>query len=127
MSIKFNKKIRNLIADFRLLPREDSIAYLRRPKKIGKVVDVALTDMSIKRKYEHILLENWKEIIGEQFYRRCRPVTVLINDVLLIGCENSVIHYELEREKKLILEKISTLPKCTHIKDIRFNIANIVS
>lgn len=125
MSItKFNKKIRNLIADFRSLPREESRAYLRKPKQVGLIVDFALANISIKHRCEHVLLENWQFVIDGQFCDRCKPVTILANDVLLISCENSILRQELELIKFNILQKIITLPRCKHIKDIKFRIAD---
>ncbi|MDE6431959.1 MAG: DUF721 domain-containing protein [Opitutales bacterium] len=122
--MKFNRHIRNLIADFRALPREDTRAYLRLPKTVGTIVKFALNNLATKRKGEHVLLENWQTIIGEKFCKRCYPVTILSNDVLLVSCANGVIRSELEIFKSEILVKIVSIPQCSHIRDIRFNISN---
>ncbi len=122
--MKFNKHIRNLIADFRSLPHEDTHAYLRRPKTLGAIVKFALDNLTVKQKCEQILLQNWQFVIGETFCNRCRPITVLNNDVLLINCDNGVIRSELEISKVEILQRITSISQCSHIKDIRFNISN---
>lgn len=122
--MKFNKHIRNLIADFRSLPRENVQSNLRRPKSVGSIVNNALDGLTIKHRGERVLLENWEFIVGEKFSNRCRPITVLKNDVLLINCSNSIIRSELEIVKLEIFQKITSISQCSHIRDIRFNISN---
>ncbi len=124
--MKFSRRIRNLIADFRALPHENSHAYFRRPKSVGNIIEFALTNMTVKRKGENILLDNWYFIVGENFYKRCHPITILNNDILLIGCENSILRAELEIMKTNIFQKIISIPQCSHIRDIRFNISSVL-
>jgi hypothetical protein len=111
-----------LIADLRSLPRDDSHAVLRRPKQIGFAVGVALKNISIKNRCESVLLDNWRSIVGDKFYYRCSPVTILPSDVLIVSCCNGVIRSELELIKPIILSNISALPRCKHVKNVIFRL-----
>lgn len=122
--MRFNRYIRNLIADFRSLPRENTYSIPRKPKMLGMIVGAALDNFMIKHRGEHVLLENWCAVVGEKLCKRCRPTMILANDVLLINCDNGVIRSELVMLKSEIFEKITTFPECERIRDIRFSISN---
>ncbi|MDR1256040.1 MAG: DUF721 domain-containing protein [Puniceicoccales bacterium] len=119
----FKRHIRNLIADLRSLPREESTASLRRPRKIGTVAEVVIKNFAVRSRCEDVLLENWATVVGGNFSSRCSPHKILPSDVLIIRCSNAVIRSELALVKATILENIAKLPRCKHIRDVRFQLA----
>ena len=121
---KFNRAIRNLVADFRGLPRETSRSFSKVPNRIGNTVSVLMKKIAITRvRPERAVQENWCNIVGEKFFSRCSPIKILMNDVLVVQSDNAIIRSELQMKKNSILKKIHEIPRCAKIVDIRF-IAN---
>lgn len=121
---RFSRRIRNLIAVFRGLPIDTSRSFLKRARPVGDTVTALMKKINVTAvRPEHSLQEHWEMIIGSYLSRRCHPVKITNDDVLIIHSANAVVRSELHMQKEKILERIHSLPRCAKISDIRF-IAN---
>lgn len=79
--------------------------------KISKIIK----PISKKKKDNFVILnsltKNWREIVGEKYYRYCYPQKVQFNTnkktVLFVGCYNAAVAFALEGQQNYILEKIA--------------------
>jgi hypothetical protein len=120
--MRLNRHVVDLIADLRSLPHGDGGSALHHPKQVGLIVDLVLKNVSMRSRCDGVLLENWALVVGENFSERCSPITVLQNGILLVSCCNAVVRNELEFKRVSILANIAALPRCKHIRDLRFRL-----
>lgn len=122
--MKLPRKVQNLVADFRGLPRDYSTSLLKEEVPIGalfrgilkKYVEAADTRKSAK------LLEYWPLIVGNLFAEIAQPHRVTARGVLLIKVQNSVIRQELSFQKAEILDRIRRICPETRISALSFSL-----
>lgn len=114
----FSKKIEDLVADFRGLPRTVSEASRNPPISLDNILE------QIKEKYnlekpspERSIVENWNEIFGS-LASRCSPLSLKEDKILVISVANQTLRSELQFRKQTIIKKIQKLPFCETISDI---------
>ena len=118
---QFSRKIRNLIAEFRGLPPEQSRSFLKRAKSVGETVSVLMKRINgSNRRPEAVIQNNWQAIVGVNLAKYCEPVKILPNDVFLVRCPNAVARSELQMIKGRILDNLHKFHHCEKISDIRF-------
>ena len=117
----FGRKIRNLIAEFRGLPTEQSHSFLKKPHVVGDAVCAILKrfDMHAVRP-ENIIQDNWADIIGIKLVKYCEPLKITLGDVLIVKCPSAVVRSELQILKGKILESLHKFAACKKISDVRF-------
>ena len=120
MKFIFSKRFRNLIANLRELPEENTFSVLRKPKTIGFLVQRVMQESMSTKTTKDIIQENWGKIIGEKFYKRTIPTKITDDNILIVTCQNVVIRSEMSFLKPSIIEKVRALPRCESIADIRF-------
>lgn len=121
MRPRFSKKIQNLIADFRGLPHDDSVAFMREEVPIEVLADrliVKLTktpEARISTKIE----EHWPTLVGHPLQQLSKPGRI-VKGILLVNVQNSVARQELMFRQKEILKKIQQLCPQSRIQKIVF-------
>jgi predicted nucleic acid-binding Zn ribbon protein len=116
----FNRNIRNLIAEFCGLPRENGPAFRKEARPIANVVSFIIKKQGkAKRQAEQAIQNNWALIVGHRLANHCQPVKVLNTDILVIHSSNAVVRSELQMQKSGILTRLHRIPYCEKISDIR--------
>lgn len=120
MKFNFSKRFRNLIANFRELPEENTFSVLRKPKTIGFAIQRVMQESMSTKTTKDIIQENWSKIIGEKFDKRTIPTKITDDNVLVVTCQNVVIRSEMAFLKPSIIDKVRSLPRCESITDVKF-------
>ena len=114
----FSKKIEDIIADFRRLPRTTSESSKHAPMSLDSVLE------QIEKKYnlekpspERSIVENWNDIFGT-LASRCSPISLKDDKVLVVSVANQTLRSELQFRKRTIPKKIQALPFCETISEI---------
>ena len=122
--MSFPRRVDNLIADFRGLPRDYSTSLLKEELPIGKLLQGILkkyaTTADTKSNAE--IFEYWPLIIGDLFAGITSPRRVTPDGTLIIRVQNSVVRQELFFQKNEILERIQHFCPRNHIQKIVFSL-----
>lgn len=144
----FSRSVRNLLAELRGLPEEqtplpetivakahgsESVARKRRrteeaafttdrefstPAGIEKIL---VSHGIFSGSAQSVIRENWETIAPAALVHRCEPAELRDGlTTLVIVCENATVRQELEFSKRAMLKKIRTLHGCARIKKISF-------
>lgn len=115
----FRRDVENLIADLRGLPNSRSRAKVRAATPLDNIVEVIFERYQIGQdNLENVIMQHWKDIVGEKTAHRCRPQRLVNNQRLIILAGNPVIRQELQFSQGKILRKLHTLPGCQCIRDV---------
>ncbi|MDR0590632.1 MAG: DUF721 domain-containing protein [Puniceicoccales bacterium] len=122
--MKFSRKIQNLIADFRGLPRDDSLSKSRDERSIAQLFHEILKKYAIKSSVEiaEAVLENWPRIAGNTLCKLCTPQGITAAGTLTVKVQNSVVRQELFLQKKEILQRIHEICPQSGIGDVVFSL-----
>ncbi|MDR3317656.1 MAG: DUF721 domain-containing protein, partial [Puniceicoccales bacterium] len=121
---KFSQKVENLIADFRELPRDNSMATLHEAYSAEQLFRNILKKYTVKSdiKIESEIIENWPAIVGDTFCMLCTPHKISPDGALIIKVQNSVIRQELFLRKEEFLRQIRHFCPASYIKNIGFSL-----
>lgn len=90
--------------------------------KIDTVVTKTLKGLGLKdRFHEEMVFEAWNEMVDDFIATQARPVS-LERRVLAIQVLHATVHYELERMKGRILERMQARFGADKIREIRFRL-----
>jgi len=90
------------------------------PKSITEILPGVIRSLGLKKKSEQLqVLREWGSIVGEEIFKRTKPVTVK-KGVLKIMVDGSAWMNELQLLKPEILSRIEAKFGKGQIKDIRF-------
>jgi len=117
--MKFARRVENIIADFRGLPRDDSRSIDRGAKSLGSAVEVCFDRYKIDQETPHeIILSHWSRIVGPRFAQRCQPERIDRSGMLLINVNNSILRRELQFMEDRILTALRSIKGCENINGI---------
>jgi hypothetical protein len=112
--VKFSRRVQNLIADFRGLPRDNSSSILKEELAVSELFQNILekyvnkSDVAIGAE----IFENWSQIVGDILGMLCTPHRITAAGALVIKVQNSVVRQELFCRKEEILQRIhKTCPR----------------
>ncbi|MEM7782325.1 MAG: DciA family protein [Planctomycetota bacterium] len=96
--------------------------YFRRPKSTKDV----LSRLMARKGYSQTETQNelelvWSDLIGQKWNSKSKA-TVIRNGVLEVVVVNSVVHQQLEFQKKKLLIQIQQRLSKNNIKDIRYRV-----
>lgn len=116
----FNRRIQNLIADFRGLPRDRSRSVPRGPVSLGSALGVVIEKHQIGSPgVEALIMREWPKLIGPQNAPRCSPQRLMDNGSrLLVHTANSIIRQELMFQQQAILQRLRQIPGCEGIRQL---------
>lgn len=118
---RFSRKIENMIADLRGVPRDISRSRIREPKTSADLMDRLLHKYRIGMATpEEAIRDAWVEIVGEPNAAYCHPDRIARNRQLVVAVSNPVIRQELLFHKATILKRIQAIPACHHLKEVAF-------
>ncbi|MDR1303078.1 MAG: DUF721 domain-containing protein [Puniceicoccales bacterium] len=122
--MKFSRKIQNLIADFRSLPRDDSLSALRDECHISQLFHKIFKKYTIKSSAEigAEVLENWPRIAGNALSKLCTPHSITAAGALAVRVQNGVVRQELFLQKEKILQRIHEICPQSGVGDIVFSL-----
>ena len=121
--MSFPRRVDNLIADFRGLPRDYSTSLLKEELPIGKLLQGILKKYATTdTKSNAEIFEYWPLIIGDLFAGITSPRRVTPDGTLIIRVQNSVVRQELFFQKNEILERIQHFCPRNHIQKIVFSL-----
>lgn len=116
--MNFSKRVEDVIADFRGLPRTVTESSQHKPVALDVVLE------RIKEKYqlekpspEKAIVENWNEIFGN-LSGRCNPLSLRDGKTLIVTVANQTLRSELQFRKKALLKKIRSLPQCEAVSEL---------
>ncbi|MDA9317362.1 DUF721 domain-containing protein [Puniceicoccaceae bacterium] len=117
--MKFSKKIEDVIADFRGLPRTVTASSRRDPMALDNLLVVLEEKYKLEKPSpEKILVENWEAVFGSSLAGRCNPVRIKDANTLIVSVTNQTLRSELQFMKRSVLKKIQTLEHCGEITDL---------
>ena len=91
-------------------------------RDMPNVVQKAPKQLGLEDRFDEArVLESWQELVGEFVARNSRPVSVT-RKTLFVQVLHSTVHYELERMKGQILQRIQDEFGKENIRDIRFRL-----
>ncbi len=118
---KFSRRVENMIADLRGVPRDQSRSRLRETAGVAGLMDRILHKYRIGMSTpEEAIRDAWKEIVGEPNAGFCFPLRIDRDRVLIVGVSNPVVRQELLFHKALVLSRVRAIPACHHIEDVTF-------
>ncbi|UPA28579.1 MAG: DUF721 domain-containing protein [Verrucomicrobiota bacterium] len=122
MRPRFSKKIQNLIADFRGLPRDTSIAVEREEVPIETIAKRLIEKyiQTPEARTHSTIVDQWPLIVGEPLQKFSKPERVNAQGILFVNVNNSTIRQELTFRQKEILKKIQQLCPQSRIQKIVF-------
>lgn len=116
MKSVFSKAAENLISSFRSLPEDPSQARDAGTKPLGSLLEACIQRYQIGcRTAEETVLENWENIVGPSFAKRCRPERIDPSGALIVQAGNATVRRELIFMQDRILTALGSLPQCQHI------------
>lgn len=90
--------------------------------EVNSVVKKTLEDLGLDNRFnEEQVFEAWNELVSEFVANNSRPVA-LQRKVLSIQVLHSTVHYELERMKGQILQKMQDRFGAQNIREVRFRL-----
>ena len=69
----------------------------------------------------YVLIKEWKNYVGEFFYNNSILLGVYKEGILSVACKNSMISYEMNLNKKEIIDRINAKHGADYIVNITFN------
>ena len=115
--MKFSKKIEDVIADFRGLPRTVTESSRKDPLALDSLLVVIQEKYKLEEPSpERSLVENWEQVFGN-LAGRCNPVRIK-ERTLIISVTNQTLRSELQFQKRAILKRIQKLKFCEDITDL---------
>ncbi|MDF1826060.1 MAG: DUF721 domain-containing protein [Verrucomicrobiales bacterium] len=88
----------------------------------GEAVSKAMGDLGLNSRFnEEQVFEAWNELVSDFVATNSRPVA-LQRKVLSIQVLHSTVHYELERMKGQILQKMQDQFGAENIREVRFRL-----
>ena len=72
-----------------------------------------------KPSLESVIMQNWTYIAGEKRAPRCSPQRISGGDKLIVIVTSATLKQELEFEKRSILYRLTRIPECSGIKQVR--------
>lgn len=116
--MNFSKKVEDIIADFRELPRTVTESSKQAPVPLDTVLEQIKEKYNLERPSpERTIVENWNEIFGN-LAGRCNPLSLKDGKTLVISVTNQTLRSELQFRKRALLKKIQALPFCEAISEI---------
>jgi hypothetical protein len=90
----------------------------RHPRKLGGLVEAWLpaTEAGGEAGPTGTLLAAWEDLLGPERSRRCHPVRLRPDGVLVVAVSNPVLRQELSWEKRNLLAAIQALPGCAGVR-----------
>jgi hypothetical protein len=120
VSMQFSVETEQLISELRGLPHDDSRRIDSGSAKLDSVIEVILKQYRIGEKTpQQVLMENWREVIGQSHAHRCSPLRIVNHTQLVVQVSNAVLRQELQFKERQILKKIQTLEGCQNIRQLR--------
>ncbi len=118
----FSKNARELIGEFRGVPLDEPRSMRRRPTKaMAPLIEELLAKYQVGRhSTEQTIRDHWSELVGEANAAYSHPVRIERNRSLLVLVSHAVVRNELFLHREAILSKVSRLPGCSHVQEIRF-------
>ena len=114
----FSKKVEDIIADFRGLPRTATDSSKHAPVPLDTLLELVKERYNLERPSpERTIVENWNEIFGN-LAGRCNPLSLQDGKTLVISVTNQTLRSELQFRKRTLLKKIQALPHCENISEI---------
>jgi len=118
--MQFSVETEQLISELRGLPHDDSRRIDSGSAKLDSVIEVILKQYRIGEKTpQQVLMENWREVIGQSHAHRCSPLRIVNHTQLVVQVSNAVLRQELQFKERQILKKIQTLEGCQNIRQLR--------
>ncbi|MGH8019165.1 MAG: DUF721 domain-containing protein [Opitutaceae bacterium] len=118
---KFSRRVENMIADLRGVPRDESRSRQRETAPVAGLMDRLLHKYRIGMSTpEEAIRDGWKEIVGEANAVFCFPLRIANERTLIVGVSNPVVRQELMFHKALVLSRVRAIPACSHIREITF-------
>lgn len=115
----FSRDVENLIANLRGLPEDESKSRPREVCGIASLIEVLAERHKIGRStQEDVLMQHWREIVGEKNAHRTRPHKLVEGRKLIILVANAVVRQELEFNKRQIINRLKAWPECAQIEEI---------
>lgn len=119
--MKFSRKVENLIANLRSMPKDENRSVLKEPFKADTLMEVIQERYNLgKPKPEKVIMENWKHIMGPENAHRTCPTKIIGKRRLLVAVANATLRQELSFHRHMILNRIRRLPGCEGIKELTF-------
>lgn len=116
--MNFSKRVEDVIADFRGLPRTTTESLKQTPVPLDTVLELIKDKYNLERpSTERIIVENWGEIFGN-LAGRCNPLSLKDSKTLIVSVTNQTLRSELKFQKQTLLKKIQALPYCETISNI---------
>jgi hypothetical protein len=116
---KFSRKVENLIAAFRGLPRNRSRARERETRAGGELVYEILDKYRVGMATpEDAVREAWVSIVGEPNAAYCQPLRIERGRVLVVGVSNPVVRQEMLFHRDVVLKRVRAIPACRQITSI---------
>lgn len=120
---KFSRKVLNMIADMRGLPRDRSRSFIRETKDVSVVLNKCLDKYGLgKVRVEDEVMNNWREIIGDKYAHRVCPQKVRRDDYLVVTVPSAMVRSELEFGKRDIVRRLRSVVGCEHLRGVEFRI-----
>ena len=119
--MRFPRRIENLIAEFRGLPKDRSRSIDRPAVPVDSLMEVLLERYEVgKIRPEQIITSRWADILGPDFAKRCSPQKIDRSGRLVVLVPNPILRRELIFDRRRIVREIQALPECGHIRDVHF-------
>ena len=119
LSMPFNRRTENLIANLRSLPESQSRAIHRGSKPLDSILETLINKYSIGQDTtEELIMKSWPRIVGERNANRCVPLRINAQNKLLIGVVDSILRRELQFHEPRIMTVLRSLEGCQHINGI---------
>lgn len=95
-----------------------SVRRRRPPRSLGGLVESWLPaeGAAVEAGPTGTLLASWEDLLGPARARRCHPVRLRPDGVLVVAVPNPVLRQELSWEKRDLLAAIRALPGCAGIR-----------
>jgi hypothetical protein len=115
----FSKKIEDVIANFRGLPRTVTASSRKPPVPLEELMGLLQEKYKLEQPSpERVIVENWALIFGNKLAGRCNPVRILEGKTLVVSVTNQTLRSELTFMKRSILKKVQQLEHCKEISNL---------
>lgn len=118
MAESFQRRIRNLIANFRGIPGERSRAREKPLRSIDALLERFVQNASHRSEKLTLLRDFWPQIVGGTLAKFCQPLRIF-GKKIVIQAANATVKQELLLSQKLILERARRLPFLGEISQIQ--------
>jgi predicted nucleic acid-binding Zn ribbon protein len=122
--VRFSRRVQNLIANFRGLPRDDSSSILKEEQSIEQLIQDILRKYVYKSDVEIgvKIRENWPQIVGNMLCKSCTPHKIGEKGNLIIKVQSGVVRNELFLQKEEILQRIREICPRSGIRNVTFSL-----